>query len=526
MNKQTFIDAVGDIAPEYVEEAAPRAKRKRFSWAIPAAAAAVLLIGCGLILPKILNPGPDSAHTAALGTEYPADTAIAPTEAADTDGHSDGLDPEASNAEGVDSEGVDEASYGKYLAAEPEERDYAVCPNFEGESADYCRLLSAWEDASWKRRSAGKKAESIYVFSLELMRELASEAGNANAVCSPENVWLALAMLSECTGGETRAELLSALGQSDMASLRKNVKALFAADCCEDGITASVLANSVWLNKKYGFNSETLSHLAEDHGAWAFWGDPSDSAYSEALRGWLNEHTGGLLKDSVKNIELDPQTLIALASTVYFKGAWGESFPRSATDTGIFHSPEGDIEVDMMHKETESAAYYSLNGLTAVREEIDSAGNAVWYLLPNEGVSVSEMLASSETAELLNGAKRGKVVPIAMTVPKYDVNSDTDLIPALERMGVESCFGPGADFTPLTDEEVFVSSVRHAARVKADEEGVEAAAYTLIIAPTSAEAPDPVVPIEFTLDRPYAFVITGVSGAPLFMGVVNDPAGN
>ena len=31
--------------------------------------------------------------------------------------------------------------------------------------------------------------------------------------------------------------------------------------------------------------------------------------------------------------------------------------------------------------------------------------------------------------------------------------------------------------------------------------------------------------VDFTLDRPFLFVITGIDGAPLFAGVVNQPNG-
>ena len=70
-------------------------------------------------------------------------------------------------------------------------------------------------------------------------------------------------------------------------------------------------------------------------------------------------------------------------------------------------------------------------------------------------------------------------------------------------------------------DEIFVSQVEHAARVKIDEEGCEAAAYTVMIACGSAMPPREEV--EFTVDRPFLFVITGRDGLPLFIGVVNQP---
>ena len=68
---------------------------------------------------------------------------------------------------------------------------------------------------------------------------------------------------------------------------------------------------------------------------------------------------------------------------------------------------------------------------------------------------------------------------------------------------------------------IFLSQAKHAARVAIDEEGVIAAAYTVMAAAGAAMPPDERV--EFTLDRPFLFAVTGESGAVLFAGIVNTP---
>ena len=57
--------------------------------------------------------------------------------------------------------------------------------------------------------------------------------------------------------------------------------------------------------------------------------------------------------------------------------------------------------------------------------------------------------------------------------------------------------------------------------MKIDEEGVQAAAYTVITGAGSAMPPDEEV--DFVLDRPFAFVVTLSDKLPLFAGVVNNP---
>jgi hypothetical protein len=54
-----------------------------------------------------------------------------------------------------------------------------------------------------------------------------------------------------------------------------------------------------------------------------------------------------------------------------------------------------------------------------------------------------------------------------------------------------------------------------------DEEGIAAAAYTIMQAP--GESIPPEQEVDFVLDRPFIFVITSRDGLPMFAGVVNDP---
>ena len=76
----------------------------------------------------------------------------------------------------------------------------------------------------------------------------------------------------------------------------------------------------------------------------------------------------------------------------------------------------------------------------------------------------------------------------------------------------------------LSPSGAVVSSVMQAARVRIDEEGMEAAAYTeIIVEPTAAEPP-PCSEEEMNLNRPFLFAIWK-DGAPLFIGAVQTMEG-
>lgn len=112
---------------------------------------------------------------------------------------------------------------------------------------------------------------------------------------------------------------------------------------------------------------------------------------------------------------------------------------------------------------------------------------------------------------------------VDLSVPMFDVALDMDLTEKLKKMGITDVFDPTiSDFSPMTDDtEAYLSQAKHAARIAIDEEGVTAAAYTDMMANGAAAPPEEKV--DFTLDRPFVFAITGADGLPLFVGIVHQP---
>ncbi len=355
---------------------------------------------------------------------------------------------------------------------------------------------------------------------------LSGEEGE-NRVCSPLNVYMALSMLAETTAGDTRAQILSLLGAETIEDVRARAELLWRGNYLDAKSGKCVLANSIWLDKDVSCEKETLKRLSEDFFASSFRGRMGSEAYSAALRSWLDKQTGGLLGEKTENVSLSGDMLLALASTVYFRGKWVHEFAKSATDTAAFHTASGDVQCAFMHKTTEAPYYWGeAFGAAAL---IFYEGSSMWFILPDEGVTPEALLGSEELADFLSADRLARAewenqkrMKIHLSVPKFDVSCEQALPDALRALGVTYAFDPQrADFSPLTDSGgVFVSQASHSARVTIDEEGCVAAAYTAM---TVGAAPPPDEEIDFTLDRPFLFAITGPDGLPLFAGIVNQP---
>lgn len=77
-----------------------------------------------------------------------------------------------------------------------------------------------------------------------------------------------------------------------------------------------------------------------------------------------------------------------------------------------------------------------------------------------------------------------------MSIPKFDIFQQQTLTDALETMGISKVFNlVQADFSPISDNDLYLSQTDHAARLAIDEEGVTAAAYTLMEAAGAGQAP-------------------------------------
>ena len=149
----------------------------------------------------------------------------------------------------------------------------------------------------------------------------------------------------------------------------------------------------------------------------------------------------------------------------------------------------------------------------------------MWFILPDEGVSTDTVLTEDALYSLLCSAYEWpdqKTLRVNQYIPKFDISADADLINGLQELGVWDVFDMSkADFTPLTDQKAAIHQVKHAVRVAIDEEGVTAAAFTAMMMAGASRPPEE--EMDFILDRPFVFAITGTDGVVLFMGVVNQP---
>lgn len=384
-----------------------------------------------------------------------------------------------------------------------------------------------WREEKAEQRGCFGAGETLDDFFTATYSEFLSNSGEENKLYSPLNVYMALSLLAEITEGESRQQILDLIGAESIEALRKQANSVWKANYSNDGAVTSILASSLWLNKNIEFNESTLETLTDNYYASSYQGEMGSSKFNEALQEWLNQQTGGLLKEQISNISLDPETVMAIATTIYYQAKWESEFQSAQNTKDIFHSPTGDASCDFMHQTETYGTYYWGENFSAVSKRLEMSGQ-MWFILPDENVTVDDLLNNSEALSFMNsnGAwDNKKELKVNLSIPKFDACSDTDLKDGLENLGVTDCFDyTVSDYSPLTvgyEDPIYLSKVQHGVRVAIDEEGVTAVAYTVL--PMSGASMPPEDEIDFILDRPFIFVITGEEGLPLFAGVINQP---
>ena len=406
------------------------------------------------------------------------------------------------------------------MPAEPTADSEAAWEQF---SEDYSAWWDAWR--AYRNEAPGLDEQAGLLSALEDFTAGSTAlalAGEGNGVYSPVSLWFALAMLAETTEGNSRREILDALGAEDVEQLREWADSLWHALYTDDGTAAVLLGTSMWLNEGVDFNQDTLDALAGHYYAGSYQVPMGTDEADQALADWTAEQTRGLIGADGKVLETTPDTLMVLTSTLYAMGRWVNEFqPENNTDD-VFTAADGtQQQAEFMHR-TEDANFIRREGYQAAA--LNSTAGQVVFVLPDEGVAPRDLLADPDLLGSLDfESEDGIYGEVQWSLPKFDVSSDLDLKSTLTGLGITSVLDPEAsDFSPLTSTEpVWLDQAKQIARVQVDELGFQAAAVTLLaMAGGGAPEDDPRICI-MDLDRPFLFVIRS-GDAVLFAGVVDS----
>lgn len=375
-----------------------------------------------------------------------------------------------------------------------------------------------------EKEMAAQQGDFASTLSLELCRQLGGEKTD-NWLVSPFSLQCALSMLSNGANGETREEILYALGLSQYSQEEVNAyfkKLIEGLHTVNSAITVKT-ANSVWGNAEVPLKDDFQKMNIENYSAMVSQLDFSDPSAVEQINAWCNQTTEGLIPSILE--EVNPTATVYLLNSLYFKARWESEFAPEKTQEGDFNTSSGKVvKADFMQTQR-MAAYVENEWFTSTSLSYQNDSYVMRLILPQPEISIDQVLqALSESDE--NLWKNTILADINLKMPRFALENKMDLTPTLQALGMKKAFSGGADFSSMSDVATYISLVQQATRLKVDEDGSEGAAVTVIEGYLSdLMRPLPEEEVDFFLDRPFLFqIIESSTGTVLFMGQVGLPA--
>lgn len=352
-----------------------------------------------------------------------------------------------------------------------------------------------------------------------------------NTFFSPYSISVASSMLVAGAAGQTRTEMQAALdfsSEGDAFHQARNgvSQALEArnrpATADQNAQTLRVV-NDLWLEPTFRPLPSFLDTLSSYYGASAFLApfttDPE--AARSAINDKVARDTEGLIDDLMPPGSVNDAVFV-LTNALYFKARWQNEFPKIATTNDPFDAQSGtSVQVPMMHTQLLSAAQVVTDEYQAVAVPYQGNELELVAIMPASG-SFDAFVASLDAATVTRITDELERAAVDLSFPKLTIDAKVPLKQRLQTLGMVQAFEPAsADFSALSDTDIYISDAFHDATISIDEEGTVAAAATAFVGvPTSA--PSVVIPI--VLDHPFVFFVRDVqTNALLFVGHYANP---
>ena len=350
---------------------------------------------------------------------------------------------------------------------------------------------------------------------------------------------MAMSLAAVCAGGETREEILSALGLS-YGELRAGFSAFYRSLTAEFTTNTGdlegelALGNSIWLNEETAVNGDCIRTLSEDFFCYSYAADflSDNRRANRAVRDFVKEQTRGMID---RDFALQTDTLFALINTLYLKDIWREYGKKLSftAENYEFTECDGATRAQKLLVGNYAAGRVSENERYATFFARTYNGFRLQFILPKNGYSVDEVFTAASLAEAAAITDWGAVDEenriryyTRCLFPAFEASFDGEVKSLLQdAFGIRSLFDRDTcDLSSLSENRAYCSRVRHAAELKVNERGIEGAAVTVMTFPGAGDpGPDPYedVFLDFVVDGAFGFILSDPYGVTLFSGVVN-----
>lgn len=354
---------------------------------------------------------------------------------------------------------------------------------------------------------------------MELFKS-SNKTSDGNVLISPLSIQLALAMTANGAEGETKSQMERLLGgEYTIDELNAYLKT-YVSNLPNEKSSKLNVANSIWFRKNNFVPNQLFLQTNKDYYDASIYSAPFDKTTVVDINNWVDTNTDGMIKELLEQI--DESSLMYLINAIAFDAEWDEKYSEYSIMQGTFTCEDGTKQEVELMSSTEYA-YYELENAKGFKKNYKNGKYSFVALLPNEEISVSDLISSltyEEIINMLNNPDYSRDVIAKM--PKFSYEYSLEMTNVLSSLGMERAFDEsGAEFDKIGQAggNIFIGSVIHKTFISVDEAGTKAGAATIVEVNDECEKNE----IEIALVRPFMYmIIDNVTGLPVFIGTLTS----
>ena len=368
--------------------------------------------------------------------------------------------------------------------------------------------------------SLGEYNRAVTDFAVRLFK--ASVEDGKNTLISPLSVLCALAMTANGAENETLEEMEAVSGMSKdelNLYLYSYMKKLPTAD--EYRVS---LANSIWFteDERFSASNSFLQTNADYYGA-DIYKAPFNEKTCKEINKWVRQKTDSMIPEILDEIPTD--AVMYLINALAFEAEWQKIYEKTQVSDGKFTKEDGTKQTGVFMYGTEGT-YLEDEKASGFVKYYKGGKYAFVAMLPDEGVSVAEYVASLDGERLNAMLVNPGYTTVSTAIPKFETEYSVEMDEVLKAMGMPSAFDADyADFTALgtsTRGNIYISRVLHKAYISVGEKGTKAGAATVVEMADEAGM-EMLEPKEIYLDRPFVYMLIDTENKiPFFIGTMTD----
>ena len=346
-----------------------------------------------------------------------------------------------------------------------------------------------------------------------------------NHVFSPHSLFETFTLLAAGAAGKTQSLTLDLMGATP--ETYNQFTQIVQSGSASNGGTLSrynalVASKEIRLNPDYKGFLHQLDGAIDIREGIDFTNKDQAKCETQSINDKVAKATHGLITRCLEPNELTPSTLVAMVNACYFKGSWSVKFKETKDLFYTFDQQRRvEIEVDMIQakvKAKERSMLYSEHRRWEAVAIPYQEGAEMVIMLPPEGTEPTQISLDIFHALLEELSPED----FELTMPTYLFEIQYALEEHLETQD-HDMFSHLADFSPMAEGgRLFVSKIKHSAKIETDKEGTRVAAATVVRKTKGKSFCDRRVKI----NRPFLFLIRDKKEQHTirFMGQVWNPA--